>query len=119
MRLLAGMNRQKFSELFGKYGLNPDKLYSYEHGKAEPNEVLIKKLAEYAGVTVDDLTNKELTESEMFKTPSYSTKTTNGTPQDKKMPDIEVIRHYEELVKQLQETVKQQKTLIDKLLEKT
>lgn len=114
MRLLKGMSREDFSEIFEKYKLNPDKLYSYEKGKAKPNPILIEKFAEYAGVTVEELLNKRLSERDMFHQATYTTKTVRRINEDTKKPDEgELIRRYEKLIErqesqinQLLETVK-------------
>lgn len=57
VRLLKGMKQADFAKLIGT---NPDKLYTYESGMTKPNEVLINKVAKIAGITPDDLINKDL-----------------------------------------------------------
>lgn len=119
IRLSSKMTQAKFAEIVGA---NKDKIYTYEKGIAEPNEYLVGKIADYAGITIEQLYKKKLKEDDLnYTAVNYSTRPPKGTKEEaqKNQNDSEAILVYKEMVKQLQEQVKQQKELIDKLLQKT
>lgn len=118
IRLSKGMNREEFSEIFEKYGLNPDKLYSYEKNRAKPNNVLIAKIAEYANIAPDDLLNKNLNESSMYQNSTIKlrqSQTGNDANDDKER----LIAELKERVKFLEDQVKRLNELLLKQLEKS
>lgn len=126
VRVSMKLTQEDFAE---KFNSTKGKIYTYEKGKANPDRLLVKEIAEFAGVTADDLQNKKLKRQDLnFTAVNYSTRPPKGKQEEaqKNQNDSEAILVYKELVKQLQETVKQlqeqvkqQKELIDKLLQKS
>lgn len=58
IRDLTGKTQEEFAGLFKRVTVAMQK--SYESGKASPGPAYLQKLADYAGVTHDDLLNKDL-----------------------------------------------------------
>lgn len=57
IRLLSGKKQQDFAK---ELGITRDQLYTYENGKANPNEFILLKLANIAAVSLEDLLTKDL-----------------------------------------------------------
>ena len=113
------MTQEVFAE---KFNSTKGKIYTYEKGKANPDRLLVQEIAEFAGITIDQLYKKKLKREDLnYTAVNYSTRPPKGTQEEaqKNQNDSEAILVYKEMVKQLQEQVKQQKELIDKLLQKT
>lgn len=59
IRLLKGWTQAEFAE---KIGSKSDNVYVYEKGKANPNTLVLQRISQVAGVSVDDLLNKDLSQ---------------------------------------------------------
>ena len=119
MRLVRGLSRERFAKLFEKYGLNADKLYTYEKGKASPNHLIMEKLAEYAKVSIDDLLTKDIPVADMYSSPTVTVKS-NRIIESKKDEDNErLIRELKERINFLENQVQRLNDIIYKQLEKT
>ena len=62
IRLLSGKTQTEFAELVGA---TKDTLYTYEKGKAKPNELVLSKISKIAGVTLEQLLEKDLKKQEI------------------------------------------------------
>lgn len=62
IRLLSGLTQFEFGK---KFEATKAMVVSYESGKAEPNELFISRLADYAGIDSKDLINKALKEKDI------------------------------------------------------
>ena len=59
IRLLKGMTQSEFADLVGS---KSDNIYVYEKGKANPNTLILQNISRVAGVSVDDLLSKDLSQ---------------------------------------------------------
>lgn len=57
IRLLKGKKQTEFAV---ELGITADRLYSYEKGKAVPNEMIQAKIASMAGITTIELREKDI-----------------------------------------------------------
>lgn len=57
IRLLKGKKQTEFAV---ELGITADRLYSYEKGKAVPNEIIQAKIASIAGITTNELREKDI-----------------------------------------------------------
>lgn len=62
IRNVSGKTQEEFSRLFG---FSVAQIKSYEGGKARPNGIYLSRLAKFAGVSLVDIKNKELTEDDI------------------------------------------------------
>lgn len=62
IRLVVDKTQSEFGKLFGA---TKAMIVSYEKGKANPDDLFIKRLAKYAGVTIPQLKNQLLSEEDM------------------------------------------------------
>ena len=51
---------KKQAELAEIFGVTPDRLYTYETGKAMPNELFLDKLAQFCGISTETLKEKDV-----------------------------------------------------------
>ena len=63
IRELSGMTQNDFADLFGN--VSKDMLYTYESGKANPNELFKSRVAMIAGIDIKSLETVELKESDI------------------------------------------------------
>jgi transcriptional regulator with XRE-family HTH domain len=100
----------EFAELFDvkskKGDFSKDKIYTYESGTANPSESLINEIAKYAGVTSEELKNKQLTREDLKINPKP--KTPNAT-QDNEYKD--------KYIEALELIVKKQEALLEKVMD--
>jgi phage repressor protein C with HTH and peptisase S24 domain len=62
IRLLSGKTQTEFGSPFNA---TKAMVVSYEKGKANPDNLFISRVSKYAGVTIDDLMNKQLSEEDI------------------------------------------------------
>ena len=104
IRLLAGKTQTEFGELIG---CSKDSVYTYEKGKATPDELILSKISKIAGVTIEDLLHKDLSKREIKVI----------DPESKDM--VYTLSSSDQAAKiiELEATVKALQSVIDKLLE--
>jgi transcriptional regulator with XRE-family HTH domain len=81
IRQLSELSQQEFGKLFG---ISKDKVFSYENERAQPNELIAAKIAEFAGITEEQLYKKKLKREDVIIKPQDD----NGYKI--KRPDIEL-----------------------------
>jgi len=60
IKLIRKMRRQTQTEFGETFGSTKAMIVSYESGKAQPDELFLKRLAKVAGVTEDELRDVDL-----------------------------------------------------------
>lgn len=106
------MTQQDFAEAVGA---TKDKIYTYEKGRAKPNSLLLKRIADVAGITIDQLLNDNLNINVLNPDTKEVEFTLTKTTSD------EVSTKEQELSKrviELETEVKLLNEMIDRLLEK-
>jgi len=78
IRLLSEKTQPEFGK---KFKATKAMIISYEKGKANPDELFISRLAKYSGVSVKDLKNKALTESDIILKEEKGEKVSHETMQ--------------------------------------
>ena len=58
IRLLAGLGQAEFAE---RIGTNPKNISAYEVRNIRPNELVLAKIANIAGVGIEEITNQDIT----------------------------------------------------------
>ncbi len=78
IRRSKGMTMEEFGELFSA---NKSLIYKWENGKSQPNRLRMKQIVEFAGITVEELTNsidyKQLYELECNRAESLQSEIDN------------------------------------------